>query len=245
MRHLNAQDPALLEPVRVAATREKALTHSDDTTRRARAIETVYNGYRFRSRLEARWAVFFDALGIRWEYEREGYELGIAGRYLPDFWLPSQHTWVEIRPRDSFFYDDKCQALAVASGRRVIYVAGQPWPGEYGVALYGSEDSCTGSDPLVFALGRRDARELWVYREGLGAWCLNGITDDDDEPLPDCADLSAAYAAARGSRFEFGERGAGVRPAPPVAVYLMSPYDPHQHRHIGSNDVCIDCGFSG
>jgi hypothetical protein len=28
------------------------------------AIETFYRGYRFRSRLEARWAVLFDALGI-------------------------------------------------------------------------------------------------------------------------------------------------------------------------------------
>ena len=29
-----------------------------------KAIETYYKGYRFRSRLEARWAVFFDAAGI-------------------------------------------------------------------------------------------------------------------------------------------------------------------------------------
>lgn len=29
-----------------------------------KAIETRYKGYRFRSRLEARWAVFFDALGL-------------------------------------------------------------------------------------------------------------------------------------------------------------------------------------
>ena len=29
-----------------------------------KAIETEYNGYKFRSRLEARWAVFFDALGV-------------------------------------------------------------------------------------------------------------------------------------------------------------------------------------
>lgn len=39
------------------------------------AIETVYKGYHFRSRLEARWAVFFDTLGIEWEYEKEGYDL--------------------------------------------------------------------------------------------------------------------------------------------------------------------------
>lgn len=32
------------------AKEDSALTHSDDTTRGARAIETVYNGYRFRSR---------------------------------------------------------------------------------------------------------------------------------------------------------------------------------------------------
>ncbi len=63
-----------------------------------KAIETEYKGYRFRSRLEARWAVFFDTLGIAWEYEREGYDLGEAGWYLPDFWLPECHTWLEIKP---------------------------------------------------------------------------------------------------------------------------------------------------
>ncbi len=59
-------------------------------------IETVYQGYRFRSRLEARWAVFFDSLRIPFEYEKEGYDLnGIW--YLPDFWLPRQECWVEIK----------------------------------------------------------------------------------------------------------------------------------------------------
>lgn len=61
-------------------------------------IETIYKGYRFRSRLEARWAVFFDALDILYEYEKEGYELGEAGWYLPDFWLPQFKTWIEIKP---------------------------------------------------------------------------------------------------------------------------------------------------
>lgn len=48
-------------------------------------IETEYNGYKFRSRLEARWAVFFDAIEIPYEYEPEGYELK-SGWYLPDFY---------------------------------------------------------------------------------------------------------------------------------------------------------------
>lgn len=50
-----------------------------------RSIETEYNGYRFRSRLEARWAIFFDALGVDYEYEPEGFELPSGKRYLPDF----------------------------------------------------------------------------------------------------------------------------------------------------------------
>lgn len=52
-----------------------------------KAIETVYKGYRFRSRLEARWAVFFDEIGARWEYEPEGYRLKDGTCYLPDFLL--------------------------------------------------------------------------------------------------------------------------------------------------------------
>lgn len=62
-------------------------------------IETVYNGYRFRSRLEARWAVFFDALNIEYKYEHQGFNLGKFGWYLPDFWLPNNNLhWIEIKP---------------------------------------------------------------------------------------------------------------------------------------------------
>lgn len=61
------------------------------------AIETHYKGYRMRSRLEARWAVFFDALNIPWEYEKEGFNLGDGIFYLPDFWLPEQQCWIEIK----------------------------------------------------------------------------------------------------------------------------------------------------
>jgi hypothetical protein len=61
-------------------------------------IETNYAGCRFRSRLEARWAVFFDALGIAWEYEREGFDLGDGLYYLPDFWLSKSHWFVEVKP---------------------------------------------------------------------------------------------------------------------------------------------------
>ena len=91
----------------------------------ARAIQTVYNGYRFRSRLEARWAVFFDALGIRYEYEPEGFELDDGTRYLPDFYLPDINggTYVEVKGQ----MDDKSYRKVQAfwkEGDRPLYVLG-------------------------------------------------------------------------------------------------------------------------
>ncbi|MEB3360590.1 MAG: hypothetical protein VKI42_00515 [Synechococcaceae cyanobacterium] len=68
-----------------------------------KAIETIAFGCRFRSRLEARWAVVLETLGITWMYEHEGFETE-HGRYLPDFWLPDLHTYIEIKP--DFLYID-------------------------------------------------------------------------------------------------------------------------------------------
>ena len=74
-----------------------------------KAIETFYKGYHFRSRLEARWAVFFETLGIPWKYEVEGYEREVfyssdapkIVRYLPDFFLPARWgdggVYVEVK----------------------------------------------------------------------------------------------------------------------------------------------------
>ena len=66
------------------------------------AIQTEYMGYLFRSRLEARWAVFFDLLGLDWQYEVEGFDLGEAGYYLPDFKVTSPAGaifWYEVKPK--------------------------------------------------------------------------------------------------------------------------------------------------
>lgn len=77
-----------------------------------RPIQTIFKGYRFRSRLEARWAVFLDTLGLRWEYEPQGFELRDGTRYLPDFYLPDQGAFVEIKP-------------AVKMLQKRIYLAGK------------------------------------------------------------------------------------------------------------------------
>jgi len=85
-------------------------------------IETDYAGYRFRSRLEARWAVFFDKIGIPWEYEAEGYETPL-GRYLPDFRLKlhDRHVLFEVKPDRGVNPKDP---RSVELDRRWVHVAG-------------------------------------------------------------------------------------------------------------------------
>ena len=61
-----------------------------------KAKETYYDGYRFRSRLEARWAVFFNNIGLEYEYEMEGFDMEECS-YLPDFYIPSIDRWFEIK----------------------------------------------------------------------------------------------------------------------------------------------------
>ena len=84
-----------------------------------KAIQTYYNGYKFRSRLEARWAVFFDAGGIRWEYEPEGYKSEDGTLYLPDFYLPELDVYVEVKRdtpdgvKDIF---EKCEKMLNCGG---------------------------------------------------------------------------------------------------------------------------------
>lgn len=91
-----------------------------------KAIETIYRGYRFRSRLEARWAVFFDGMGIEYEYEPEGFDLGSAGWYLPDFWLPTFNggIYCEVKPVNGDF--QKAQAFCRATGFPIWLCEGTP-----------------------------------------------------------------------------------------------------------------------
>ncbi len=62
-------------------------------------INTLYAGRHFRSRLEARWAVFFDNISWEWQYEAEGYKLP-SGNYLPDFFFPDFTAFAEVKPLD-------------------------------------------------------------------------------------------------------------------------------------------------
>lgn len=94
------------------------------------AIQTEYNGYKFRSRTEARWAVFMDALKVKYIYEEEGFELGDGIRYLPDFYLPKLKCYIEIKgdePNDEEM--DKCWMLCKETARTVVIISGVPGDG--------------------------------------------------------------------------------------------------------------------
>lgn len=109
-------------------------------TNEIKAIETHHDGYRFRSRLEARWAVFFDALGIKYEYEKEGFDLGEDGWYLPDFFLPDYHVWVEIKGVDPTDEEGhKVNSLVMTGGFPAFLFVGLP---RWGITKYEKECKC-------------------------------------------------------------------------------------------------------
>lgn len=58
------------------------------------ARPTTYRGTRFRSRLEARWAAFFDAIDVAWVYEPMD-----LGPWSPDFLVEGNVSWLlEVKP---------------------------------------------------------------------------------------------------------------------------------------------------
>lgn len=170
-----------------------------------RALETRYLGYCFRSRLEARWAVFFNVLDIGFRYEPEGYDLGGSDLYLPDFWLPKLDCWIEIKPTKPTDEEDrKAQKLAWLTERPVYILAGDCWlatePGGYeGTAWLGRQGWDLGymwcECPRCHALG--------LQFEGRAARLRCGCWPDgaDREHNADTVRLRAAHIAAREARF--------------------------------------------
>jgi hypothetical protein len=91
------------------------------------AIPTTYNGFRCRSRLEARWLLFLDELGIAYNYEPEGFRLPNGLCYLPDLWFPQIHFWGEVKPGTLTTEETaKACGLAASSGHPVLLLIGPP-----------------------------------------------------------------------------------------------------------------------
>lgn len=207
-----------------------------------RAIETSYAGCRFRSRLEARWAVFFDTLGIAWQYEVQGYVAGTyePRAYLPDFWLPGTGTWAEVKGSDEAvdwdWLADACDWNSVLPGVHESHGTTQ------GLLLLGSipakaltqpwKHPCLqqhkGINVRFFSFTSQGGLELIRGRDaGYGAGGA-GITWEEGRPpavegVVCCTPYNPrhpidqrvvhAYAAARSARFEHGQSGAFRRGA--------------------------------
>ena len=144
-------------------------------------IETHYAGCRFRSRIEARWAVFFDQVDIPWAYESQGFALP-SGPYLPDFLLwpeyPTVSGWFEVKGALPTSREKAlAQELAEATGQ-VVWLAFGDMP----------RDSASGNPMLGFSRGQ-EVRRIPV------AWFPTGHAPS----------LDVAFGTARSARFEHGE----------------------------------------
>ena len=101
-----------------------------NTTQIIKAIPTKYNGIQFRSRLEARWAVFFEAAGIKWEYEKEGYVLQSGECYLPDFLVLSPEfgpLFIEIKPNRQLEPQEISKCEQISTKHKTLMIHGAPY----------------------------------------------------------------------------------------------------------------------
>ena len=73
--------------------------------------QTIFDGHAFRSRTEARFAVFFNEMNIEYKYEPHCYEFPLSShsvllpthpsktiKYIPDFFMPTLQVFIEIKP---------------------------------------------------------------------------------------------------------------------------------------------------
>jgi hypothetical protein len=88
-------------------------------------IETDYDGYAFRSRTEARYALMWRTLFWPYEFEKQSFVLE-CGPFVPDFWLPGR-GWFEVKgPPPTKYHEELCRCLAVETQEVVALGQGQP-----------------------------------------------------------------------------------------------------------------------
>lgn len=184
-----------------------------------KAIETHYAGHRFRSRLEARWAVFFDKLGIAWEYEPEGYETP-HGRYLPDFRLSlcGGPKWFEVKPNAESDDDDEPRWRAVVEGTKTDLVVAHGMPNPQRPSRYSFDlvwDNPDSANEWMVEYGESTDPEVGSVWDNGRAFspCVEGVALSFEgrhcghRGNSEAPEIVAAYLAARKARFEFGESG--------------------------------------
>ena len=188
-----------------------------------KAIPTEYNGHLFRSRLEARWAVFFDACGVKWEYEPEGFDLGDGMRYLPDFLLhgvagrAEGDLYVEVKGRMNAYDAERIRRFAEAGmpkdggkSATAILVVSQIPDGLDSIDILDYISNHSYSDmhgfPPVFNFETIDG-DYFAAHPGINKNGQFELFGDDSSYLCDMDEIATvnAYKLARQARFEYGE----------------------------------------
>ena len=135
-----------------------------------RAIPTDYNGYHFRSRLEATWACFFNNMNMPYQYEPRLFNLPGGVRYIPDFWLPAQDCWIEIKP--TFVLAgrtfEKLDMLAYTTGRKVVLFCDGVSEDMVGLRFQGDGETEPG---YRWSVGRDDVMLTTVAHTGRACSC--------------------------------------------------------------------------
>lgn len=96
-------------------------------------IPTLYNGARFRSRLEARWAAFFDLVGWKWDYE----PFDLPG-WIPDFIIHGDRErvlLVEVKPVGLHAYHDGEKEVFKHPTADLLLLGTGPQEVNYGTAI--------------------------------------------------------------------------------------------------------------
>lgn len=173
------------------------------------AIPTKYKGCTFRSRLEARWAVFFDYLRIRWDYEPEGYVLEDGTLYLPDFHIPHLDVWIEVKgEHPSPEEESKAQLLAKGTGKNVYLFYGS-LPEEVEVTNHLSALSYTpaggGPDSYYQWCACPTCGKLGIEYNGKGERVC-GHSNPGTAGIFRTTDINLAYIRARGFPFDWQKR---------------------------------------
>lgn len=170
------------------------------------AVETSYKGYRFRSRLEARWAVFFDAMGLDWRYEHEGLHTPY-GAYLPDFVVfskfnPGDYYFVEVKgtPAQITHNDVLRWEYIVSSSRRFLAL------------LAGDITSEPDDKQTIYALLMSDGfYKLRYYKCTICHRICFSLQCECGASTIVSPDIIRAFTSARSARFEHGETPQPIR----------------------------------
>jgi hypothetical protein len=168
------------------------------------AISTHYAGCKYRSRTEARWAVFFDAIGLRHHYEFEGFSIR-SGAYLPDFWLPELKMFFEVKGAEPTDEERaKCAELSRAAECDALLAIGPPEP-RFQLLWFDRDGQRDGL--YVIARDRLSACGLWLVAEDDGQHLGPNATRPLERPRGPMFSgaLEDAYMAAASAQFERGE----------------------------------------